>query len=39
MKNIAMLEAPRNSGPFEFLTQIRVNDTQFINVFRFHADA
>jgi hypothetical protein len=34
MRNIAMLETPQNVGPYEFITQIRVNKRQFINIFR-----
>jgi hypothetical protein len=36
MENIAILENPQNVGPYEFLAQIRVNEKQFINVFRLH---
>ena len=34
MKNIAMLAKPETTGPYEFVTQIRVNERQFINIFR-----
>lgn len=39
MKNIAILETPQSVGPYEFVTQIRVNEKQFINIFRLHAHA
>ena len=34
IKNIAMLAKPETTGPYEFVTQIRANERQFINVFR-----
>jgi hypothetical protein len=34
MENIAILESPQDVGPYEFITQIRVNEVQFINLFR-----
>ena len=34
LKNIEMLSNPQSTGPYEFITQIRVNKKQFINVFR-----
>ena len=34
IKNIAMLAKRENFGPYEFVTQIRVNERRFINVFR-----
>ena len=34
VKNIDMLAKPETTGPYHFITQIRVNQKQFINVFR-----
>jgi hypothetical protein len=34
MKNIAMLEKPQDVGLYEFITQIRVSEKKYINVFR-----
>jgi len=39
MKNIAILENPQNVGPYEFVTQIRLNEKQFLNVFRLQTQA
>lgn len=39
LKNIAILETPQSVGPYEFVTQIRVNEKQFLNVFRLQAHA
>jgi len=36
IKNIAMLAEPRTIGPYEFITQIRVSERRFVNVFRLH---
>lgn len=33
-KNIAILSKPKDVGPYEFVTQIKVNDRQLINVFK-----
>jgi hypothetical protein len=32
--NIAMLNKPQNTGPYEFITQIQVSEKRFINIFR-----
>ncbi len=34
LKNIAVLAKPQTIGPYEFITQIRVNERRFINIFR-----
>jgi hypothetical protein len=34
IKNIAMLDRPQNTGPYEFITQIKTNEKRFINIFR-----
>ena len=34
LQNIVELEKPQNSGPFLFVKQIRVNENQFVNIFR-----
>jgi hypothetical protein len=39
MQNIAILETPQSVGPYEFVAQIRVNEKQFINVFRLQPHA
>jgi hypothetical protein len=36
IKNIAMLAEPRSIGPYEFITQIRAGERQFVNIFRLH---
>lgn len=33
-KNIAVLSRPKSIGPYEFVTQIKASDRQYINVFR-----
>ena len=33
-KNIAILSQPRSVGPYEFVTQIKASESQYINVFR-----
>ena len=33
-KNIAMLSQPRSIGPYEFVTQIKANGRQYINIFK-----
>jgi len=37
MENIAMLEKPQSTGPYEFVTQLRANKRRFINLFRLNA--
>ncbi len=34
LKNIRMLAKPKSIGPYKFITQLRVSESQFINVFR-----
>jgi hypothetical protein len=33
---IAVLAAPRDVGPYEFITQLKHNDRRYINLFRLH---
>jgi hypothetical protein len=37
LKNIEVLSSPHSTGPYEFITQIRVNEKKFINVFRLRS--
>ncbi len=34
IENIRVLARPQSIGPYEFITQIRINERQFINIFR-----
>ncbi|MGB8226618.1 MAG: hypothetical protein WCE45_07135 [Sedimentisphaerales bacterium] len=36
MQNIAPLAAGRDTGPYQFITQLRANERRFVNVYRLH---
>jgi hypothetical protein len=39
MQNIAPLAAGRDTGPYQFITQLRANERRFVNVYRFRCPA